>query len=284
MKSNEIPSRAIVPQPFASGTGAAYSPISAVSVANAPSFPDGFPSSFSAPSSSGGNYITRGQMNAIGRLASQAEFFDAIGHLRTFDADFCTAIGGYPKGSILWEYSSGTIRAVESLVEDNTINFLTYGVDGTNWRYAYNPSVTNMFPSYSRKNAVSVLGPITGVPPAGEGYTPLTAWTPMPFDGFMDIVWAYTLSAGTGITIQLVVGPSSGIIPFEGDVLPTLTDPLDNTIDYVIKDIVVGNDGRWSSPLPVSKGSQMRLFCNIASGTTLSAFKLTDFIYLPANT
>lgn len=96
-------------------------------------FQQGFPGVYSVPKSNGGQYVTRGQMNAIGNLASQNQFYFMAGGLNTFDKDFCDAIGGYPKDAILTFLNGNFLYYVISLVDDNKIDF-RLGVDGINWR------------------------------------------------------------------------------------------------------------------------------------------------------
>lgn len=124
-----------MPQPFAHGGTIAE--IGATQDANSINFIDGFPSIYSAPKSNNGKFVTRGEMNAIGNLASRNNFHYRCGGLNTFDPSFASAIGGYPKGAILQLFERGTIFYVESLVDNNLINFLETGVDDVHWRYCY---------------------------------------------------------------------------------------------------------------------------------------------------
>ena len=100
-----------------------------------PNFLDGFPAAYGSPKSLGGQYITRAEMNGIGNVASRYEFFRRAGGISTFDAAFCAAIGGYPNGAILDYVYNGSLFKVESLADNNTVNFLDVGIDGINWRY-----------------------------------------------------------------------------------------------------------------------------------------------------
>lgn len=161
MKSANAPSKLYIPQPFASGSGAALTPIDGSS-GDTPNFEDGFPANFSAPHASGGSFITRGQMNAIGNLASANDYYRACGGINTFDPKLCAKIGGYPMDAILDYYSGGILYKVRSLVDDNTVDFtgttdttaytgITNGsVDNVNWAIA-NPS------SYSPSSDVNLI-------------------------------------------------------------------------------------------------------------------------------
>lgn len=121
-----------MPGPFGYN-GSVYTPLTTQNPAK-PNFIDGFPSAYGSPKSSGGQYITRAEMNGIGNLASRYEFFRRAGGLVTFDPDFCTKIGGYPYGAVLDYAYNGSLFRVESLVDNNTVNFLQVGIDNINWR------------------------------------------------------------------------------------------------------------------------------------------------------
>lgn len=124
-----------MPCPFAGGAGAALTPIQDVAGSdNDVNFTDGFPSVYSAPSDNNGKFVTRGQMNAIGNLASRNDFHRRCGGLNTFDTAFVAKIGGYPKNAVLDYIVENKIFKVISLVDNNTFNFLEQGVDNINWR------------------------------------------------------------------------------------------------------------------------------------------------------
>ena len=123
-----------MPRPFAKGDGAVLTAIEATA-GNKVNYQDGFPSVYSAPHSGGGQYITRGEMNAIGNLASQNQFYFLAGGINTFDATFATSIGGYPEGAVLKYLNNGYLYDVISLVDNNMVDFIAQGVDGVNWQY-----------------------------------------------------------------------------------------------------------------------------------------------------
>lgn len=128
--------RLAMPKPFAKGEGAELTSIADIAGENdAVNFNDGFPDAYSAPKSNNGKYVTRGEMNAIGNLASQNQFFFLAGGVNTFDQSFCDKIGGYPEGAVLKYLNNGYLYDVISLVDNNTTNFVANGVDGVNWKY-----------------------------------------------------------------------------------------------------------------------------------------------------
>ena len=126
--------RLAMPRPFAKGDGAVLTAIEATA-GNKVNYQDGFPSVYSAPHSGGGQYITRGEMNAIGNLASQNQFYFLAGGINTFDATFATSIGGYPEGAVLKYLNNGYLYDVISLIDNNTVDFTAQGIDGVNWAY-----------------------------------------------------------------------------------------------------------------------------------------------------
>lgn len=130
--------RLAMPMPFAGDENAALTPIATADaniVSTDVNYRDGFPANYSSPKSGGGKYITRGEMNAIGNLASQNQFYHLAGGINTFDQAFCDAIGGYPKGAILDYVNNGKFFKVISLVDNNSVDFVLYGVDGISWFY-----------------------------------------------------------------------------------------------------------------------------------------------------
>ena len=127
--------RLAMPRPFAKGENdAPLTPIGSSEGDNV-NYYNGFPSVYSSPHSDGGKYITRGEMNAIGNLASQNQFYFLAGGINTFDATFATSIGGYPEGAVLKYLNNGYLYDVISLIDNNTVDFTEQGVDGVNWAY-----------------------------------------------------------------------------------------------------------------------------------------------------
>lgn len=124
-----------MPMPFGAGNANNYTIPGQEQSAASVNFPDGFPVAYSSPHSGGGKYVTRKEMNGIGNLASRYEFFRRAGGLVTFDSDLSAEIGGYPSGAVLKYMNNGFLYDVISLVDNNTIDFNTVGVDGVNWDY-----------------------------------------------------------------------------------------------------------------------------------------------------
>lgn len=134
MTSTQMPTRLAMPQPFASGANATRATIGSVS-GNSVNYPDGFPAVYSSPASEGGKYVSRGEMNAIGNMASNDLHYFKCGGLNTFDAAFAAAVGGYPKGAVLDYIVGYKLYKVISLVDSNTVDYTAVGVDGENWQW-----------------------------------------------------------------------------------------------------------------------------------------------------
>lgn len=146
MTSSEVPSRIPIKRPFAES--GVLTPIADVD-GNTINYPTGFPSVYSVPASNGGKYLARGDINAIGNVATNDLFYHKCGGLNTFDADFAVKIGGYPKNAILDFVNGRYIHSVISLVDNNKVDFtgaiptssqasggiLTGSVDNVNWAY-----------------------------------------------------------------------------------------------------------------------------------------------------
>ena len=133
---NQDYGRIAMPKPFAHD--GLITPIVDIGDSTHPvNFADGFPSEYSAPHSQGGKYVTRGEFNAIGNLATRNDFYKACGGLNTFNASLASKIGGYPKGAVLQLLDNNVLKYVISLVDNNTVNFNTAGVDGVNWMFCY---------------------------------------------------------------------------------------------------------------------------------------------------
>ena len=97
-----------------------------------------------------GKKAVRADVNGIGRMMSQAGFFNSAGGYYTFDPAVAEAIGGYPYGAILrWkDPDSGKIRVVRSLKADNKDDFVSDPalIDGVSWDFVDNNLPTSIRP------------------------------------------------------------------------------------------------------------------------------------------
>lgn len=146
MTSSQIPSRIPIKRPFAEdGLLTSIADVDGDTL----NYPTGFPSVYSVPASSGGKYLGRGDINAVGNIATNDLFYHKCGGLNTFDADFAAKVGGYPKGAIL-KFVNGTyVYDVISLVDNNKVDFtgampttaqqaagiVAGSIDNVNWMY-----------------------------------------------------------------------------------------------------------------------------------------------------
>lgn len=122
----------VMPSPFAKVPSATIDIEDSVS--DDISFRNGFPDNYAKPiidPATGevdptAKVITRRQLNTLGNIGSQTQFFEQCGGYYTFDQAVSNAIGGYPKGAILKFYDADTnaLRTVKSLKDDNADNFL----------------------------------------------------------------------------------------------------------------------------------------------------------------
>ena len=133
MTSAEVPSRIPMLKPFAfNGTRNAI-PDSTGDFMN---ITQGFPSVYGIPKSSGGQYVSRSDMNSLGFLATNDIFYHKCGGLNTFDASFSDKIGGYPKGAVLQFLNGNYLYNVISLHDNNTFNFVSENsINGVDWAY-----------------------------------------------------------------------------------------------------------------------------------------------------
>lgn len=128
-----LPSRVVMPCPFAGGDGASYTEPDSASSEATMNWQKGFGANYGVPASNGGKYVTRAEMNGLGRVATQDMFYHKCGGLNTFDSEFAEAIGGYPTCAVL-DFVSGTnLFKVMSVKNKNKVDFTKVGVDGVNW-------------------------------------------------------------------------------------------------------------------------------------------------------
>ena len=235
MTSAEAPKRLYIPQPFASAEGAALTEIEAATSNNV-NFADGFPSVYEAPSSNNGKFVTRGEMNAIGNLASANEFARTCGGIVTFDQRLATKIGGYPRGAVLEMLSGLDYARVVSLVDDNLVDFTGNSidttivgntcklgsVDGVNWAFCERGSVPDYQTVLEIPN-IKFFGNESG---SWEEYVGVFT---APSDGTIVVL------GNADITAQSVEANSSGFIivaaPFTGETPPA--NPISTQYNHI---------------------------------------------------
>ena len=133
MTSAQVPSRIAIKRPFAES--GLITPIQDAS-GDSVNYPQGFPSIYGVPASGGGKYVGRGEINAIGNVATNDLFYHKCGGINTFDAAFAEKVGGYPKGAVLQYLNGNYIYDVISLIDNNMFDFASSNtIDGANWAY-----------------------------------------------------------------------------------------------------------------------------------------------------
>lgn len=138
------------------------------------SFQKGFPQETSTPIAAGGVPPKRQDFNAMGFIPMSHNFYAQNGGCYTFDSEVSDAIGGYPKGAILWVWENNVPSyPVVSMKNGNSDNFVSDPsfIDGTSWRkLGINAAGDAMVGTLNDQNAAQVRNivitnsvPATGV-------------------------------------------------------------------------------------------------------------------------
>lgn len=197
--------------------------------------------------------IERTKFNWLLRAFSQASYYGQTGIRYTFNVNVSNAIGGYPLGAVLAHDDGTSIRNVVSLVEDNTYNFLTDGVDGIHWKYTDSAS-SGIFPDYGSSTYLFTAD----VPNGTSSIERRSEWVEMPIDG-----WIYIqFNILAGVTTYIVLGPADGSIPevsLSGDEYTDMIPDSQNTRNYTA--LLLGNNTYQNKyVLPVKKGTRMAIY------------------------
>ena len=148
MTQADIPSRIVIPSAFAAKSTKVLPNGSMDSEGNVVNFADGFPSVYGCPSGGNGKFVTREEMNALGKIATLDHYIRACGGVFQFDPHFACAKGGYARGAILDCLEGMNYSRVISLVDNNLVDYtggdpitenghttISGSVDGINWAY-----------------------------------------------------------------------------------------------------------------------------------------------------
>lgn len=125
----------LIPVPFANGGAKTTIPIARASndPAEMPDYNEGFPPITSTPVIAGGKAPRRPDFNGIlNDITANIRHLNSGGFF-TFDAEFATKIGGYPKGAVL--LSNDGSKKYVSLIDGNTSDFNTT-LDPAKWAKA----------------------------------------------------------------------------------------------------------------------------------------------------
>lgn len=165
--AGSITSLPTISQPFANGGQRAEIPNAATGT-NRASMQEGWNDITSTPIDDGGVPPNRMDFNGLGYLATLALFFLQQGGFVTYSSSESSALGGYPKGAVLWVESNGVPQyAVRSTISNNTNNPAS---NMTGWeRLTINPSGDAMTGNMSNINAAQIRNiefvtqePVTG--------------------------------------------------------------------------------------------------------------------------
>ena len=189
MTSAQIPSRIAIKRPFAES--GFITPIQDAS-GDSVNYPQGFPSIYGVPASEGGKYVGRGEINAIGNVATNDLFYHKCGGINTFDAAFAEKVGGYPKGAVLQYLNGNYIYDVISLIDNNMFDFVSSNtIDGANWAYCNKETSSSdrilVVESSTTVNANNSQGLLLGVFKA-------------PKNGFIVFEGNYTVNTQVGVS------------------------------------------------------------------------------------
>lgn len=114
------------------------------------SIENGFPDITMQASNLGGQ-PPRGQgANGLFYLSSDQRVFLQNGGVITFEQAVSDLIGGYPAGAVLDYIADNTFVKVQSLIDDNTNNFVqnpSY-IDGVRWQKITNAGLTSLIVDY----------------------------------------------------------------------------------------------------------------------------------------
>lgn len=137
MKSTELIQPLAMPAPLAYEGEKNNIPNIGTEGSNAASVKEGFPAITSLPKKEGGLPPARKDFNGMFYLSTDQRTYLQNGGIITFSEEVSDAIGGYPKNAVL-DYidSSDTYHKVQSLIDDNTYNFVTNPsyIDGEHWK------------------------------------------------------------------------------------------------------------------------------------------------------
>ena len=189
MTSAQVPSRIAIKRPFAES--GLITPIQDAS-GDSVNYPQGFPSIYGVPASEGGKYVGRGEINAIGNVATNDLFYHKCGGINTFDAAFAEKVGGYPKGAVLQYLNGNYIYDVISLIDNNMFDFASSNtIDGANWAYCNKETSSSdrilVVESSTTVNAHNSQGLLLGVFKA-------------PKNGFIVFEGNYTVNTQVGVS------------------------------------------------------------------------------------
>lgn len=252
----DIPSYAILPKPFAvDGKKDAINVEPTGTTPEHVNYKEGFTEAYETPVDDGGLNIQRGEFNSLGYAMTSTAHFQQCGGYFTFNKKLSDAIGGYPMHAVLKDFSSGMLRDVISLVENNEVDFTDpgIGVDGVNWKYLNTPELSSFFPNYDRTEAINLTGQTT-LAETTYDFRPLTSWIAMPYDGWVSFLSETNTADGAeGNRLSVYIAPYGKSMEWD-DATPSLDISQCMEIN-IIQGKVFGG-----TVIPVAKGTRMIVY------------------------
>jgi hypothetical protein len=244
-------------------------------------------------------------MNGLGKMASQNQWFQQAGGYYTFDPEWSNAQtpAGYPKDAILQHIQGGLLISVRSLVDNNTWDFRTQGIDGVHWEVC-TPSAL-MFPNFNESKK-EIIWTYSNSKPITDKLDAISDDRIMPFDGYINYISScsasiasYILSVVTGITKEgvrtavvtqnvmpnaltgSIFGVIIGITSPSGengsaeDVIIDTSNPFSgkrNCAVFHVDSMGLSDGGAGCGVIPCKKGSKIKVF---AMQTFTKTYSLT---------
>lgn len=180
----------------------------------------GFPEVFSTPITKNGKYLKRADVNALGYISTIMAYRYQMGLPNEWNSDICNTVGGYPKNAVL-DYcerdSSGIITEtykITSCVDNNmTKPTATVIKEAKFWRrVSINAEYVSSTLPINNKSYIITSNSILDE----RSYSPVfepddkyhTYSYTMPFDGFLNIYFAWDNKDEDGSMFQILSGNS----------------------------------------------------------------------------
>lgn len=152
------------------------------------------------PPDGNGRAPERKDFNGMFYVSTDQRVYLQNGSLITFDEDVSDEIGGYPKGAILAYKSANGLDLVESVIEDNTQNFVATPalINGSVWKYVSFPSINSAIKSAADGQWVLLNQSVHNGSLAAASETPLPKTVNVPNDNrIYDVLFSVSVETGS---------------------------------------------------------------------------------------
>lgn len=163
------------------------------------------------PPDGNGKAPERKDFNGMFYVSTDQRVYLQNGSLITFDEDVSDEIGGYPKGAILAYKSANGLDYVESVIEDNTQNFVTTPalINGSVWKYVSFPSINSAIKSAADGQWVKLDQEVHNGSLTSSTDTPLPKTVTLPNDNriyevLFSVVVETAATSGSAIYVNMV--------------------------------------------------------------------------------